>query len=172
MILEADFGGQQRRWRGSIVRSEAIVDRKSRMAYLVASVSYPYDATQQSGGHPLAVGMFVEATIRSCEVQDAIVLPQVCLESGGRVFTIDSSDRLDEKTVRVIRREGEWAVVRGDLTNDQRVCATHLERAVTGMRVEVVKNITREIPRGKDGRVLDLCGDSERLPDARVAEAE
>jgi RND family efflux transporter MFP subunit len=172
-ILEADFGGQQLRWRGNIVRSEAIVDRKSRMAYLVASVAYPYDATQQSNGHPLAVGMFVETAIRSCEVQDAIVLPQVCLESGGRVFTIDSSDRLDEKTVRVIRREGEWAVVRGDLTNDQRVCATHLERAVDGTRVEVVKDITREIPRGKDGRVLDLCGDLDGWStDPRVAEAE
>ena len=152
------------------------------MAYLVASVSSPYDATQDSGGHPLAVGMFVEAAIRSCEVQDAIVLPQVCLESGGRVFTIDSSDRLDEKTVQVIRREGEWAVVRGDLTNDQRVCATHLEpsasgmhleRSVSGMRVKVLKDITREIPRGDDGRVLDLCGDLDGWStDARMAEAE
>lgn len=173
VILEADFGGQQRRWYGRIVRTEAIVDRRSRMAYLVASVSSPYDATQDSGGHPLAVGMFVEAAIRSCEVQDAIVLPQVCLESGGRVFTIDSSDRLDEKTVQVIRREGEWAVVRGGLTNDQRVCATHLERAVDGTRVKIQEDITREIPRGEDGRVLDLCSDLDGWStDPSVAEAE
>jgi len=173
VILEADFGGQQRRWYGSIVRTEAIVDRRSRMAYLVARVSSPYDATQDSGGHPLAVGMFVEAAIRSCEVQDAIVLPQVCLESGGRVFTIDPTGRLDDVKVQVIRREGEWAVVRGNLTADQRVCATHLERAVRGMRVEIQEDITREVPRGEDGRVLDLCGDSDGwLPDPRVAEAE
>lgn len=172
-ILEADFGGRQRRWHGSIVRTEAIVDRKSRMAYLVASVSSPYDATRQSGGHPLAVGMFVEATIRSCEVQDAIVLPQACLESGGRIFTIDSSDCLKEEKVQVIRREGHWAVVRGAMDNDQRVCATHLERAVTGTRVEVVKDITREIPRGEGGRVLDLCGDLDGwLPDPGLADAE
>jgi RND family efflux transporter MFP subunit len=173
VILEADFGGQQRRWHGRIVRTEAIVDRKSRMAYLVASVSSPYKATRRSGGHPLAVGMFVEATVRSCEVQDAIVLPEVCVESGGRVFTVDPSDRLEQKKVRVIRREGEWSVVRGGLTKDQRVCATHLERAVSGTRVQVLEDITREIPRGDGGRVLDLCGDLDgRLPDPRMAEAE
>jgi len=173
VVLEADFSGQQRRWYGSIVRIEAIVDRRSRMAYLVASVSSPYDATQDSGGHPLAVGMFVEAAIRSCAVKDAIVLPQVCLESGGRVFTLDSSDRLKEVKVEVIRREGEWAVVRGDLTDNQRVCATHLERSVSGTRVEVLKDITHAIPRNDDGRVLDLCGDLDGwVPEPWVAEAE
>jgi len=173
VILNADFGGQRRRWQGSIVRSEAIVDRKSRMAYLVASVSSPYDAKQHSGGQPLAVGMFVEATIRSREVQDAIVLPMVCVESGGRIFAIDSDDRLKEKNVQVLRREGDWAVVRGDLTQDQRVCATRLERAVSGTRVKVLKDITREIPRGDGGLVLDLCGNLDgRSLDPRMAEAE
>ncbi|MBC8871379.1 MAG: efflux RND transporter periplasmic adaptor subunit [Planctomycetes bacterium] len=173
VILRADFGGQRRRWQGSIVRSEAIVDRKSRMAYLVASVPSPYDAARQSGGHPLAVGMFVEATIRSSEVPDAIVLPAACVESGGRIFTIDSSDRLRAKEIQVLRRVGEWAVVRGDLTNDQRVCATHLERAVDGMRVQVLDGVARKIPRSGDGSILDLCGEfDEKSPTHRMTEAE
>jgi len=117
--------------------------------------------------------MFVEATIRSREVQDAIVLPMVCVESGGRIFAIDSDDRLKEKNVQVLRREGDWAVVRGDLTQDQRVCATRLERAVSGTRVKVLKDITREIPRGDGGLVLDLCGNLDgRSLDPRMAEAE
>jgi len=170
VILEADFGGESRRWQGSIVRSEALVDRKSRMAYLVASVPSPYE---DSGDQPLAVGMFVHAIIRSCAVEDAIVLPESCVENGGRIFTIDASDRLEAREVRVLRREGEWAVVRGDLTKDQRVCATHLERAVDGMQVQIVEDVTREIACGDGGGVLDLCGELGKRPlDPRMAEAE
>ncbi len=173
VILEAEFGGERRRWQGRIVRSEALVDRKSRMAYLVASVASPYKSTDESGGQPLAVGMFVQATIRSCAVEDAIVLPESCVESGGRVFTIDSSDRLKAKEVRVLRRVGEWAVVRGDIADDERVCATHLERAIDGMQVQIVEDVTREVPCGDGGDVLDLCGElGASSRDPRIAEAE
>jgi RND family efflux transporter MFP subunit len=173
VILEATFGGERRRWQGSIVRTEALVDRKSRMAYLVASVPSPYEATEHSGGQPLAVGMFVEATMRSCAIEDAIVLPESCVENGGRIFTIDSSDRLQAKEIQVLRRENEWAVVRSDLTDGQRVCATHLERAVEGMQVQILEDVTREIARSDEGGVLDLCGEiGKRSLDPRMAEAE
>jgi hypothetical protein len=117
--------------------------------------------------------MFVEATVRSCAVKDAIVLPESCVESGGRIFTIDESDRLKSKEVQVLRREGEWAVVRGDLTERQRVCATHLERAVDGMQVQIVEDVTREIACGDGGGILDLCGELGKRPlDPRMADAE
>ena len=92
---------------------------------------------------------------------------------GGRIFTIDSSDRLQAKEIKVLRRAGEWAVVRGDLTDGQRVCATHLERAVEGMQVQIVEDVTREIACSDEGGVLDLCREiGERSPDRRMAEAE
>lgn len=170
VILEADFGGKRRRWQGSIVRSEALVDRKSRMVYLVASVPSPYE---DNGKQPLAVGMFVEATIRSCAVEDAIVLPEACVESGGRIFAIDASDGLAAKEVQVLRREGEWAVVRGDLAEGQRVCATHLERAVDGMQVQIVEDVTREIARRDGSDVMDLCSELDDRPlNPRMADAE
>jgi hypothetical protein len=95
------------------------------------------------------------------------------VESGGRIFTIDASDRLTAKDVQVLRREGEWAVVRGDLVEGQRVCATHLERAVDGMQVQIVEDVTREIACRDGSDVMDLCGElGDRPLNPRMADAE
>ena len=59
--LRGSFGGKQVNWLGSIVRMEAEIDPKSRMAVLIARVSSPYDLLRYE--IPLRVGQFVEAEI-------------------------------------------------------------------------------------------------------------
>jgi len=140
VVLEAHFAGSLRRWKGSIVRSEAIVDSRSRMAYLVAHVPKPYERTRESGGHPLAVGMFVAATIRCNPLVESIVLPASCVGHDGKLFVVDPGGALRPREVEVLRREGAWVVVQGDLAEGESVCATRMDHAVPGMLVEVIES--------------------------------
>ena len=159
VALEADFAGRELRWYGNIVRSEAVVDQKSRVVYLVASVLSPYENVRNTYGNPLAVGMFVKATIRSVMLEDAVVLPETCLEGRDRVFAVDGHGLLQAKRIEVLRREGDWVVVRGDLADDQQVCATRLDGAVEGMQVRIVEDLTPRLARFGEGGTVDLCGD-------------
>ncbi len=159
VLLQSHFAGATRRWEGEIVRSEAIVDSQSRMVYLVAEVQAPYENTQHSGGQPLAVGMFFEAEIRCRPVAGAMVLPESCVDSDGRLLVIDSQQRLQPQTVEVLRREADWVVVTGNLAAGSRVCATPLERAVPGMQVNPIDDVTPDLASLEHGGVVDLSAD-------------
>lgn len=162
VALTADFAGRQCRWPGCIVRSEAIVDSHSRMVYLVAEVKSPYSDTHGNGGQPLAVGMFVEATIRCPPMADAIVLPDTCVTNTGEVFVVNSEGRLELARVRILRREQDWIVALGDVPAGVSVCATRLENAVPGMAVEILGEVTPVLAdSGGAGGVIDLAGQIE-----------
>ncbi len=157
VLLEAVFAGGLRRWSGSIVRSEAIVDKRSRMVYLVAQVSEPYSNTQANGGQPLAVGMFVEATIRCPPMADAILLPESCVTSTGEILIVDSDRHLRPTPIRTLRREGGWIVAVGEVAEGVAVCATPLDNAVPGMTVQVQGEIQPVVAAtGAEGEVVDL----------------
>ena len=156
--LTAEFAGRSCRWAGSIVRSEAIVDSRSRMVYLVAEVKAPYSSTQRNGGQPLAVGMFVEAMIRCPPMADTIVLPESCVSNTGKIFVINSDHRLELAQVRILRREQDWIVALGDVADKATVCATRLENAVPGMAVQIVGDVAPVLASSDaSGEVIDLA---------------
>lgn len=159
VVLQSQFAGRTRRWQGHIVRSEAIVDSQSRMVYLIAEVRQPYQNTADSGGQPLAVGMFVEGLIQCRPVSNAIVLPESCVSSSGRLFLVDGRETLTPRKVEVLRREADWVVVAGDLATGARISATPLERAVPGMQVEVVEDITPDLAAMEREGVVNLSAD-------------
>ncbi len=137
--LEAEFAGKKRTWSGRIVRSEPVVDPRSRMVYLVARVDEPYGEVAHRQGQPLAVGMFVEATIDVPTMSGIVALPESCVTSDGRLFLIDADQRLVAESVEVLHRESNRVIVRGRLAAGQRVCATRLADPVPGMTVRVVQ---------------------------------
>jgi RND family efflux transporter MFP subunit len=155
--LTTEFAGTSCRWAGTIVRSEAIVDARSRMAYLVAQVQAPYEDTQASGGHPLAVGMFVEAMIRCRPVTNAMVLPESCVSNRGEILIVNSEARLDVAQIRILRREQDWIVALGDVPDQATVCATRLENAVPGMAVQIIGDVAPVFADGDDtAGIVDL----------------
>jgi RND family efflux transporter MFP subunit len=134
VVLRAEFGGEAREWRARIVRTEGILDPKTRMVYLVARVEDPYGL--RSGRPPLPVGLFVEAEILGRTVPDVVVLPHHVLQDGDAVLLVDAEDRIRRQPVRVLQDDGETAVLAG-LQKGQRVCLTRLGTVVEGMRVRV-----------------------------------
>jgi len=133
--LEAEFAGGRHRWQGRIVRTEGEIDPESRMIHVVARIDDPYDRGNAVDGPPLAVGMFVSATIHGREIPDAVVLPRAALRLGGVVWVALPDGTLREREIGIGRTDHERIVVLEGLAAGDRVCLSPVEGFVDGMRV-------------------------------------
>ncbi len=143
--LSATFAGERRRWEGTIVRTEGEIDPRTRMVMTVAQVIDPYGQEDPTSSVPLAIGMFVEASIHGIVLEDVLVLPRTALRDNGQVFVLDENDRLRFVDAEIIRAERENVVVRAKIEEGTRVVISPLEIVTNGMQVRDV-NVDRGAP--------------------------
>lgn len=129
VILRAEYGGEQLAWTGRIVRTEAAIDRASRMVYLVASID-------RADGQPNpAVGLFVDAEIQGREADDIVILPRSALRNDRQVLIVDDEDRLRFRPIKPLRLFEEELLVESGLKAGDRVCVSQIQTVVEGMSV-------------------------------------
>ncbi len=151
--LHAAVGGIERHWNGELVRVEASVDPSTRMLYAVAEVRDPYGAAAEAaGGMPLAVGLYVNATIEGRRLADTPVLPRSALRAGDTVFVVDDG-HLDIRDVEVIHTDPERAVLAAGVEPGELVVVSPVRDPVDGMAVQPLRR--EELARGPAG---DLPG--------------
>ena len=71
VTFSTQYAGKQTTWQAKIIRSEGVVDQKSRMSYLVAQLATPYANNSQ----PLRFGSYINATIEGRALDNAIIVP-------------------------------------------------------------------------------------------------
>ena len=146
VLLSADFAGRHYKWRGTIVRTEAEIDMRSRMVNAVARVRTTDDAAGNPDYVPPPVGLFVEAEIQGRSAENVVVVPRSVIRNGNQVPVVDDDDRLRFRTVSVARIYGDDAYIDGGLEKGERVCLTVLQAVIDGMRVEVVEEEAAPMP--------------------------
>lgn len=134
--LRAEFAGREHVWQGRVVRTEGEIDARSRMVTLVARVEDPY-GSGPAERPPLAVGLFVRARIEGRQVPDAFVLPRAALHGDDRILVLTQDDRLEMRSVELLRLERETVVIGEGLRSGERVCVTPLPGAIDGMQVRI-----------------------------------
>lgn len=135
VTLTAQFAGSAQQWRGKVVRTEGELDPNTRMVHVVAQIPEPY--AQNSGGAPLAVGMFVDAEIHGRSLDGVSTLPRSALRGGSRVLVVDANEQLRFRDVDVLRLISDKVYVGEGLVAGDRVCISPLQNTVDGMRVRV-----------------------------------
>ena len=146
VTLSADFAGQRYKWRGTIVRTEAEIDMRSRMVNAVARVQTADDALNDPEYVPPPVGLFVEAEIQGRSADNVVVVPRSVIRNGNQVLVVDKDDRLRFRTVSIARIYGDDAYIDGGLQKGERVCLTVLQAVTDGMRVAVIEDETVPTP--------------------------
>jgi len=146
VMLSADFAGQRYKWRGTIVRTEAEIDMRSRMVNAVARVQTTDDALNNPEYVPPPVGLFVEAEIQGRSADNVVVAPRSVIRNGNQVLVVDEDDRLRFRTVSIARIYGDDAYIDGGLQKGERVCLTVLQAVTDGMRVEVIEDEAAPMP--------------------------
>ena len=136
VILNGSFGGNNISWNGTIVRMEAEIDPKSRMAVLIGRVSSPYDISKNK--IPLRVGQFVEAQIIGKKFNQVFKLNRELIRDNNQIIIINTADTtLSFATVDIIRYVDDMAFINGGIDDKSLVCLTNLDVMYPGMEVQL-----------------------------------
>ncbi|WP_076411623.1 efflux RND transporter periplasmic adaptor subunit [Shewanella sp. UCD-KL12] len=132
VTLVADFSGAKQEWSGKIVRSEGVIDSRSRMTYLVAEVIDPYGLN--SDKNALRYGTYVTANIAGTQAGEVAVMPRH-LVVNGKIAVLDEDNKLSYKNVNVIRQFGAEVVISEGLAQGMKVITSALDYPVEGMQL-------------------------------------
>ncbi|MEJ6475473.1 efflux RND transporter periplasmic adaptor subunit [Pseudoalteromonas piscicida] len=130
VVLTAEVAGQPMSWKGKIVRSEGVIDNKSRMTYLVAQVEQPYS----NQAKPLRFGAYINADVQGLQVQNATMIPHHLVKDG-QVATLDENHQLSYKKLNIIREYNGMVVVDNGIEAGQQLITSALDYPSEGMQL-------------------------------------
>ncbi len=129
-------------WDAQIVRSEGVVDERSRVTYAVARILDPYQL--HNGGTPLPVGTFVAAEIAGSTVLDVFRIPRTALRGADQVLIVDRENKIAIRRVDVIRSDDRYAYVAGGVSAGDRITITAIEAPTNGMSVRTADTVAED----------------------------
>lgn len=135
VLLSAVRKGQPTEWPARIVRTEGVVDEKSRVTYAVARVDDPYRL--HSDGLPLPVGTFVSAEIEGAVADNIVRIPRTLVRGSDKIVIVDDENTLRIRQIDVIRSDANYVYVADDGLSGVRVVVTALETPVNGTPVRI-----------------------------------
>lgn len=150
VTLSAVRKGQLQSWPARIIRTEGVVDEKSRVTYAVARVDDPYRL--ETDGEVLPVGTFVSAVIEGQQADDMIRVPRSAVRGSNQLVFVNEEEELEIRSVNIVRSDADYVYLSGE-PGGQRVVLTTLETPVNGMRVR-----TSDSPAGDDAKRSALLG--------------
>ena len=109
--VSVNIGGRAWQFPADIKRSEAELDRRSRVATVIAE--FPGSPDLENGRPALTPGMFARAEIIGRPVDGVIELTNAALSPDGHVLIVNQESKLERRDVAVINREGRSVWVSG-----------------------------------------------------------
>jgi multidrug efflux system membrane fusion protein len=133
--LTTVFAGTEHSWEATLIRLEGEIDPRSRMVHVVARVSDPYAKKSKENKLPLSVGMFVKAEIEGRIYENVFEIDRAALRGKNTIWVIDDENKLNIRSVNILRQEEGRIIVRDGISEGEKVCLTALDAVVDGMEV-------------------------------------
>lgn len=115
--VSVNIGGRAWQFSADIKRSEAELDRRSRVATVIAE--FPGTPDLDNGRPALTPGMFASAEIIGRPVDDVVELTNAALSPDGHVLIVNETSKLERRDVVVVNREGRSVWVSGLVAGDR-----------------------------------------------------
>ena len=157
VTLTATQKGKRMRWDAELVRSEGVVDERSRVTYAVAQLDDPYQL--HGDGIALPIGTFVAAEITGSGAYDVIRLPRTALRRADQVLVVDDENKIDIRSVAVIRTDERFAYVGSGVVPGDRITTTAIEAPTNGMLIRTAESIAAESAENGDNIATPAEGD-------------
>jgi len=154
VMLSASVAGNEYQWHGRIMRTEGMLDARTRQLFLIAQVDDPYAAIPD-GRPPLMIGQFVEAEIPGRLLHDVIVLPRKVIRANDEVLVITPDNRIERRNLNVAWRDQGNVIVHAGLSAGDRVSLTQLPYAPDGSQVKIGGAADTKRPKGVIGSGVD-----------------
>lgn len=133
--LTSIIGGREYRWPARIVRTEGVIDQRTRVHYAVARITDPYNLRDHGNRPPLPMGSFVKAGIKSTLVQNVIAIPLQAIRGMNQVLVKDEQNRLKIYKVKIIRTDKDFAYVKGGILDNREAITTAVYNPIDGMPI-------------------------------------
>ena len=131
--LSAVQKGRLTTWPATIVRTEGVVDEKSRVTYVVARVEDPY--AMRRDGPELPVGSFVQATIEGTVAENIVRVPRSVVRGSNQLVFVDADDKIQVRSVGIVRSDARYIYISEGAEPGERIVLTALESPINGMVV-------------------------------------
>ncbi|MEL6507331.1 MAG: efflux RND transporter periplasmic adaptor subunit [Pseudomonadota bacterium] len=125
VILSSVVGAASHEWRGQIMRTEGAIDTATRQIGAIAVVNDPYGAGADQGV-PLAMGLFVDATIKGRALDNVYVIPSTALYGRDAVYVVDDQNKLERRKVTTAAVTAKSVVVVAGLAPGEKVVISPL----------------------------------------------
>jgi RND family efflux transporter MFP subunit len=158
VTLSAIQRGERREWNARIVRSEGVVDEKSRVTYAVARIDDPYGF--KTDLPPLPMGTFVAASVEGVSPGEMIRVPRSTIRGSNQLIFVDADSRIRIREVDVFRFDANYAYLRNTTLVGERVVVTALENPINGMQVRT----TLDDEQGETDDASRIAATSEESP--------
>ncbi|MDJ0712368.1 MAG: efflux RND transporter periplasmic adaptor subunit [Woeseiaceae bacterium] len=142
VVLSATQKGQARQWDAQIVRTEGVVDEKSRVTYAVARIEDPYALDGE--GVPLPMGTFVSASIAGAPANNVIRVPRAIVRGSDELIFLDDENTIRIRPVEIVRSDASYIYIGAGAVPGERVVVTALETPVNGTPVRTPDDVADE----------------------------
>ena len=142
VILSAIQKGRYTEWDAQIVRSEGVVDERSRVTYSVARIVDPYQL--HGDGIPLPIGTFVAAKIEASSAVDIIRVPRSALRGFDQLLFVDDENKIEIRSVEILRSDAQFAYLSGGAEAGERIAITAIEAPTNGMSVRTEEMLAED----------------------------
>ncbi len=124
-------------WQAEIIRTEGVIDEKSRVTYAVAQVVDPYQVLGLNRQGELKFGTFVRAEIQGLRANHVFKLPRSVLRADNTVLVANAERKLEIRQVNVLRAEPRSVYIRDGLMDGDMVITTTLDVAIPGTQLAI-----------------------------------
>ena len=146
VTLSAIRKGKLQTWKAHIIRTEGVVDERSRVTYAVAQIEDPYrllsNQSKMTNLNAIPMGTFVTATIKGRQYKNVIKVPRSAIRGKNELMFVDSDNHLQIRKVNILRAETEFAYIYQNSEHIQRISITSIESPINGMSVRTADDLT------------------------------
>ncbi len=135
VILSATVAGQPQQWFANIVRTEGIMDERSRVIYAVAEVQDPYQ--RNAADTPLQFGRFVQAEIQGITAKQVTKVPRHLLKPGKQILVVDTHNLLQFRTVELDRADAAFAYITAGIETGDKLVTSPVTNPLAGTLVRL-----------------------------------
>lgn len=128
--------GRRVSWEAQIVRSEGVVDERSRVTYVVAHIDDPYKL--HSAGVPLPIGTFVAASIAGSNAVDVIRVPRSAVRGSDQLLFITDDEKIEIRSVGILRTDASFVYIDSGARPGEKITTTAISAPTNGMTVRTV----------------------------------
>lgn len=134
VTLRGIYAGKEWQWDATLIRSDASIDIKSRVVYVVAEIDRPFSETDDLRP-ALNLGQYVDAEIIGKPLDGVVILPRTTLHKRKYVWLVDSSNSLSLLEVGVLQSAADTVSVRGNFPPGSHVLVSPSVNFYEGMIV-------------------------------------